>query len=453
MVEVHGLVGMIKHYPEAIKLIKEMLAGNIGEVNPTIDLATELGCTYPQVENLLGVNTHQTIAALEFLANEDMIERHSHDKILFCPHCQSPNLQPGLGCSRCGSGNIAKGRVLEHFACGNNSLEDEYVHGAKYICPKCKQELKYLGTDYQSLGVNYKCYDCGMFSKEAAVNWQCLQCSLFIPQGETKETVVYSYRLNEGKRRWLEFEFDERERFLDFVRSQGYKVAENAKVNGTSKSGTEHQLDMLAQRDDGLIAYTLGIGILIDSAGQEVGLEAVFAFDNKVYDLGIHDKVLLVLPKLAPEAKQFAKQQRIQVIEEADLNKFLVSETQDTPKKASHGTFNFKTKAKLLEHLKRFDYKVKEKARIQGRSGSEHTFDIIAFNDDGIIAHTLGINVLIAQDEVSFDAVSSFDARAYDVGIHDKLLLVFPRLSHEARQFAQYQKIKVIEVDDPAKLT
>jgi hypothetical protein len=453
MVEVIDLIRIVKQYPSAMKLVNEILAGKINEITPTTDLTTELGFTYHQVEGLLGLPTHEAITTLEFLANEHILEKHPHEKLLFCPQCQSPNLKPGLGCPKCGSGNIARGRILEHLACRNNSLEDEYINAGKYTCPKCKQELKFLGTEYQSLGINYKCRECGGISKEAALSWQCLQCSLLFPEGEAKETVIYSYRFNEVKRRWLEFELGEKTRFVDFLRNRGYAVAENAKVNGTTKSGAYHVLDILAHRDDGLITYTIGIGILIDSWGQDVGLAEVFAFDNKVYDLGIHDKVLVVLPKLSAEAMQFAQQQRIKVIEEKDLETFLASEPSSAPKPSSHKPLKFETKAKLLEHLTSFGYRIEEKAGIRGRSGVEHTFDILATNDDGIITHTVGISTMTAKDEVGFNAVSSFDTRAYDVGIHDKLLLVSPCLSHEARQFAQYQKIKVIEVDNPAKLT
>ncbi len=202
MVEVLGLGSMIKHYPEAIKLIKEMLDGNISEVSPASNPATELGFTYPQMENLLGVTTNEATTILELLADEDLLERHFHDKLLFCPYCQSPNLKPTLGCPNCGSGNVAQGRVLEHSSCRNNTIEDEYICGAKYICPKCQQELKFLGTDYQSLGINYKCHECGSISKEATPNWQCLHCSRFFSQREIKEIIIYSYRFNDAGRRW-----------------------------------------------------------------------------------------------------------------------------------------------------------------------------------------------------------------------------------------------------------
>jgi hypothetical protein len=452
MFEVLDLIRIVKQYPEAMKLVKEILAGKVDEIDPTTDPTSELGFTYPQIERLLGLPTTNAITTLEFLANENILEKQLHDKLLFCPQCQSPNLKPGLGCPKCGSGNIAKGRILEHFACRNTSLENDYMDSGKYVCPKCQQELRFLGTDYQSLGINYKCRDCGATSSEAAFNWHCLKCSHYFTEDEARETLLFSYRFDEGKRRWLEFEFGEKSRFVDFIRNQGYEVAENTKVDSTTKSGANHVLDIVARRDDGLITYTIGIGILIDSWGKDVGLAEVFAFDNKVYDLGIHDKVLLALPKLSPEARQFAQQQRIKVVDEKDLAPILSSPPPAQPKQSSSEPFVFETRAKLLDHLKGSGYRVEEKAKVLGRSGVEHTFDILATNDDGIITHTLGISTMVSKDEIGFDEVSAFDTRAYDVGIHDKLLLACPKLSYEAKQLARYQRIKVIEVNDPAKL-
>jgi predicted RNA-binding Zn-ribbon protein involved in translation (DUF1610 family) len=452
MVEVVDAVRMVRQNPKVVKLIQEIMSGKIGEVKPTTKLATKDGFGYPQAESILESSTSETVATLEFMANEEILERNLRENILFCPKCKSPNLKPGLGCPKCGSGNIAKGRILEHLSCLNNSLEEDYSNNGRYICPKCGQELRFLGKDYQSLGINYKCRDCGAICKDAAFNMKCLQCSDLFPESEAKEIILYSYRLNERKKRQLQFELSDKPRFADFLRSRGYDVIESAKVNGTTKSGAKHTLDILAQRNDGLISYTLGVGILIDSEGKEVSLAEVFAFDNKVYDLGIHDKIILVVPKLSVEASQFARQQRIKVIEEKDIEIIFKSPLSVLPKQAAK-PFVFETKTKLLEHLKNSGYGFEEKARIMGRSGVEHTFDILAIKDDGVLKHTLAINILTAQAEISFNAVSSFDSRAYDVGIHDKLLLACPGLSQEASQFAQYQRIKVIEVSDPSRLS
>jgi SOS response regulatory protein OraA/RecX len=452
MVEVVDVIRIVKQNPKAMKLMREIMSGKIGEVKPVTNQATKNGFGYPQAEKILESTTSEIMDTLEFMANEEILERNLHENILFCPKCQSPNLKPGLGCPKCGSANIAKGRILEHLSCRNNSLEEDYSNNGKYVCPKCHQELRFLGTDYQSLGIHYKCRECGGISKDAAFNMQCLQCSNMFPEGEAKEIILYSYRLNEDKKRQLQFELDEKPRFVDFLTSRGYDVIEGARVNGTTKSGAKHVLDILARRNDGLVDYIIGVGILVDSKGQEVSLADVFAYDNKVYDLGIHDKVILVVPKLSLEATRFARQQRIKVIEENDIELFLKSSPTAAKKQSDDKPFVFQTKAKLLDHLTNAGYKFEEKAKIMGRSGVEHVFDILAVNDDGIIHHTLAINILKAQDEISFNAVSSFDTRAYDVGIHDKLLLACPRLSQEARQFAQYQRIQTIEVNDPSTL-
>jgi hypothetical protein len=251
MVEVVDVIRMVKQDPKAMRLIQEIMSGTIVEVKPSTNLATKEGFGYPQAEKILESSTSEVVATLEFMANEDVLERNLHENILFCPKCQSPNLKPSLGCPKCGSVNIAKGRILEHLSCRNNSLEEDYANNGKYICPKCQQELRFLGTDYQSLGINYKCRECGGISKDAAFNMQCIQCSNTFPEGEAKEIVLYSYRLNEEKKRQLQFELGEKPRFTDFLRSRGYDVVESAKVNGTTKSGAKHVLDILAQRSDG----------------------------------------------------------------------------------------------------------------------------------------------------------------------------------------------------------
>ncbi len=453
MVEVVDLVSTIRQYPNDIKLVGEMLAGNMGEVKPAIDPSTELGFTYPQVESLFGTTTQEAIDMLELMAHADILEKHFHDKLLFCSSCRSPNLRPTLRCPKCNSGDIAKGRILEHFSCGNAGLEEEYMAAGKYMCPKCKRELKFLGTDYRSLGINYKCHNCGEICGEASQGWQCLKCSLSFANCQATETVMYSYRVNEEKRAELEFDLGPKARVVEFLKIQGYEVAQGAEVNNSSKSGIVHTLDILARRDDGLVTHILGIGIAIDGHGREIGLNEVFAFDDKVYDLGINDKVLLVSPRLNAEARQYAQRQRIKVFGDKELETFLASAIPSARQQMNHKPFKFDTRAKLSKYLESLGYRVEEKAKVQGRSGTEHIMDILASYDNGFVTNTIGIDIITANDKIGMDAVASFDTKAYDLGIHHKVLLVSPGLSQEANKLAQYQKITVITVDDPIKLS
>ena len=47
---------------------------------------------------------------------------------------------------------------------------------------------------------------------------------------------------------------------------------------------------------------------------------------------------------------------------------------------------------------------------------------------------------------MALDSVFSFDDRAYDAGIPDKVFIAVPGLTKEARAFARRQRIKVFEV-------
>ncbi|MBN1376651.1 MAG: hypothetical protein JXA01_10925, partial [Dehalococcoidia bacterium] len=222
---------------KVLNLIKEMMEGRIEEIRPTIDFTQESGAVYPQVEMMLGKGTDEVIRMLNRLVEDSILEARFYDRLLFCPSCNSMNLRPCLKCPKCGSGNVSKGRIIEHFACGKNGLEEEFIAGGKYICPNCHKPLKFLGTDYRSLGVNYKCKSCGALSGEITIKWQCLKCASFFSDEESKIQIINSYVLNEQSRNWLTFDTGYKARFINYLKRQGYDVFEKAKVVGGSGSG------------------------------------------------------------------------------------------------------------------------------------------------------------------------------------------------------------------------
>jgi general secretion pathway protein E len=95
------------------------------------------------------------------------------------------------------------------------------------------------------------------------------------------------------------------------LKKQGYRIRENAEVKG--RSGAAHNIDILATKDEGIITHRIAIGI--EEADKPMGLDRVFDFDDRAYDAGIMDKVLIAVPGLTAEAMQFAKRQGIRVFE------------------------------------------------------------------------------------------------------------------------------------------
>ncbi len=372
------------------------------------------------------------------------------NKLIFCPNCHSSNLSRGLLCPKCGSQCITKSRILEHFPCVHVDLEDKFMVEGKYICPKCAQELKFLGTDYLSLGVVQKCLNCNEIFSKAINKWHCLKCFLFFDEEEAEEIITPAYPQDEAQRQYFESILTAKSKFIDFLKAQGYQVTEKNSIKG--KVGTDHTFDIIALRNDGLTTHILGIDILISEQDKEVELTEVFRFDSKAYDAGIHDKVLLVFPKLSPEAFHFAQRQRIKVFTIKELEAFSSSTKTSSSQRISYLPRELKTKAQFVQKLVELGYKVQEKAEVKGKSGVCYTLDIMAEWDDGIIIHSVGIDILTSQDEVGLEPIALFDTKAYDIGIHQKVVLVAPKLGIEAKRFAQRQGIKVFKVKEAAKL-
>jgi len=69
----------------------------------------------------------------------------------------------------------------------------------------------------------------------------------------------------------------------------------------------------------------------------------------------------------------------------------------------------------------------------------------LSYTDIDQGGHSLGIDFLRAEKEISLEQVALFDTKAYEVGIDDKVIVVSLQLSPEAQQFAQHQRIKVLE--------
>ncbi len=231
--------------------------------------------------------------------------------------------------------------------------------------------------------------------------------------------------------------------FIERLKSEGYKVEQSATLNGGS--GTQHTFDILARKSHGFVSYTIAIGIIKHDSDQEIKLGEVFTFDDKCYDCGIRDKVLIISPQLHPAAQRFAQSQGINVFDEKNLEVFLSTPAHIRQAQVEEDTpVSFETKPQLLQYLVDLGYAVKENAKVNGKSGAEYTFDILAELDEGSIIHRLGMDA-ITTDEVSLNEVSLFDAKAYDAGIYRKVLLISGEISTQANQFAQRQKIKVIK--------
>jgi hypothetical protein len=422
------------------RLLAEIVSGRITDISPRLDLGSELGFTYPNIEEALGIKGPEALTILESLADRGILNKTYFDKFLRCPQCQSVNLRPTLHCPKCNSGNITRGRILEHAVCKYLGMEDEFIAGGRLICPKCRMELQTIDIDYRSRGLMRKCYNCGEIFSIANIKWRCLQCSSIINEDKVTEMNAYSYSLNEEKRGWLEFDLKPKAELVGSLKRRGYNVVENAVVRG--RSGAEHTIDILASRDDGVATHRVAIGV--KTGNEEIALKEIFEFDDKAYDIGIQDKVLIILSGLDEAAAAFASRQHINVVKVGDLGALIARAAKATALPAPR-PFKFHSRAQLLDYLRERGYEVAENAIVKGRSGAEHKIDILASCDDGIVTHQIAVGIEESEAPVELGKVFDFDDKTYDSGIHDKVFIASPRLSREASLFAARQRIRVYE--------
>lgn len=439
-----------------VRLIDALVKGKIAEISPIIDIAAKGGFTYPAVDRLLETSGQETVQVLEVLARDNILNRKPFEKLHVDPE-GSFELVPVERCPRCDSGNLLKGQLIEHFNCGNVTLDHDYTSDHKYVCPKCKKELKLLGTDYRYAGIHYRCLDCGNTFPTPVTKWRSLHTGKIWDIEELKEACLYSYSLSPGKKDWLEFQLKPKAQLIDFLRVQGYQVEELAELYGAS--GATYTIDILATRDDGLAKFNLGIGILTALPGEnEVRLDDLFKFDTKAYDTGISYKVVIAIPRLSPEATKFAERQKIGVFEVADPETFmsyLSSQARPAPAVLTRAKARYLSEmgvtsgpqARVAEFLRQRGYEVFEKAKVPGKSGAEHVFDIFAQRDDVIIRPTIAVAIATADDgqAVGVGKVAQFDAEVFDAGIRNKVLVAIPQTTAEAKQLARQQRIRVLD--------
>jgi general secretion pathway protein E len=107
----------------------------------------------------------------------------------------------------------------------------------------------------------------------------------------------------------------------------------------------------------------------------------------------------------------------------------------------------------VKEYLGKQGYEVTEGARLLGKSGIEHTFDMLAHRDDGFTSYNVAIGIATDGDkETQAGSIFTLANKAYDCGILDRILVAVPDLDQEAKELARKQRITVIDGDQIGQL-
>ncbi len=440
-----------------IKLVDALVSGKLTEITPVIDFNYKLGFAYPTADSLLDTADQETLDILDSLAASGILIKEPYEKFYIDPENMF-QLVPTERCPHCDSDEVIRGQLIEHFACGYVGLDKDFKQDSRYVCPKCHKDLRLIGTDYRNVGMHYRCKECSEVFTAPLVKWRNLKTRKIWNAEELREVEVSNYRFSSDKRGWLEFQLKPKKQLVDFLSSRGYQVQELAQMKG--RSGAIHTIDVMAVRDDILTKINVGIGLLVANTGEpEVGLEALFKYDTRAYDIGIDYKVVIAIPRLSAEAMNFANRQMIRAFEARNLAA-VVSNISNLPvspvnkqmitEQIANLDVRGSTRVMLMKFMRNRGYDVYEQGQMVGKSGVEHVFDIFARRDDRIIVPTVAIciSMSVSNLPIELDEVSRFDAAAFDCGIRNRAFIAIPGISQQAKKFALQRHIDIFEQQD-----
>ncbi len=290
-------------------------------LEPVFAPHTPEGISYPLVESHLKIDAQVAIQLLEDLSRLGYLERRFAERIFLCPRCNADRLKLVFFCPKCHSPEIIRTRVLKHRTCGYSGPADDFLRYNRRVCPKCRDELLLLGSDYEDLGYRYRCPHCRELIRSPVERWHCGGCSQLYEKNGVRELVLYKYCVDLEQMKKIQEEMIPRSRVKNLLTQEGYEVQEAITVSG--RSGARHLIDILAVKRSGPLEHQVVIGFA--AGATEIPAEEVIKLYAKAYDVGAQDIILIAGSRLSPEAQQFAQHYHIRVYPPDQLDQLIAA--------------------------------------------------------------------------------------------------------------------------------
>lgn len=116
-----------------------------------------------------------------------------------CGTCYSGFLNFREKCPKCDEHNLVVRNIIHHFRCAYVGVETDFINENQLICPKCLQELRNIGVDYDKPGKGYVCRNesCNNQFQKPLVKAQCINCGLEHEPSDLQIKKIYKYIFSE----------------------------------------------------------------------------------------------------------------------------------------------------------------------------------------------------------------------------------------------------------------
>ncbi|MEM3404464.1 MAG: hypothetical protein QXJ17_08020 [Nitrososphaeria archaeon] len=244
-------------HTELMEVLKNIITQEDSSVRLILQKNTGEKFLYPPLDKMLYMNIDRTLDILDFVVSKNFMTKKQIETLKFCPICFSYEIIPTEHCTNCGSTNISRGRVIEHFSCGYRNLESLFVTNGGLECPRCHKTLMIEGKDYSRGKLMYKCHACGNLYDSPIIDYHCQKCGEYFPIEELGETIVYQYELESSKKDLIQSSLKMVESLDGSLKENGYNVKRGTQVTGAS--GITYDVDLYATnsaKEDVILAVT-----------------------------------------------------------------------------------------------------------------------------------------------------------------------------------------------------
>jgi hypothetical protein len=201
--------------------------------------------------------------------------------------------------------------------CGKVATDEAFRKGDELICPKCQIVLHDFGVEFRAVGAWYKCNRCTNSFNAAVQSHFCRPNRHQFTPERAKLIPIYEYRLNTtrlGEIRRQVLVYDE---LISQFENQGLTVI--APYQLTGKNGDPQSFD-LAIVTKGRWGAQKAIALDIIKSEFYSGPEIVRDFASKIRSTKPTLSYLIVVPGLKEDAKELAKNLKVECIEAASVS-------------------------------------------------------------------------------------------------------------------------------------
>ncbi len=115
----------------------------------------------------------------------------------------------------------------------------------------------------------------------------------------------------------------------------------------------------------------------------------------------------------------------------------------------SGSSLNWLLSSAIAEYLTKEGLTVENSGLVKGKSGANHTFDIVAYNAK--FPQKIVVDLATAENAVSEQPVIALFAKIFDVSPDKAFLVAIPKINDNAKKMAELYNIRAIEAKSPAE--